>query len=80
MKETILAWLNANGSNEVKAKEIEYQTEVFVLEFINWLMLNCDIDKNDLMYWYYDKQLNKEVLRTNKELLKIFKDETNRTR
>ena len=36
MKEIILAWLNANATNEVKAEEIEYQCEKFVIDFATW--------------------------------------------
>ena len=36
MKHIILAWLEANASNEVKAKEIDYQLEKFIIEFLQW--------------------------------------------
>lgn len=36
MKHIILAWLEANASNEVKANEIEYQLEKFIIEFLQW--------------------------------------------
>jgi hypothetical protein len=36
MKHIILAWLNANASNEVKANEIDYQCEKFIIEFLQW--------------------------------------------
>lgn len=36
MKQIILAWLNANGTNEQKANEIDYQCEKFIIEFLQW--------------------------------------------
>ena len=36
MNDVILAWLNANATNEAKAKEIEYQCEKFTIEFASW--------------------------------------------
>ena len=36
MKHIILAWLEANASNEVKANEIDYQLEKFIIEFLQW--------------------------------------------
>jgi hypothetical protein len=36
MKNIILAWLNANATNEAKAKEIEYHCEKFTIEFCKW--------------------------------------------
>ena len=36
MKKIILAWLNANGTNEQKSLEIEYQCEKFTIEFCEW--------------------------------------------
>ncbi len=36
MKHIILAWLNANASNEVKANEIEYQYDKLCVEFAQW--------------------------------------------
>jgi hypothetical protein len=36
MKNIILAWLNANATNEQKALEIEYQCERFAMQFGEW--------------------------------------------
>jgi len=36
MKNIILAWLNANATNEAKAKEIEYHSDKFASEFACW--------------------------------------------
>jgi hypothetical protein len=37
MKQIILAWLNANGTNEQKANEIDYQCKNFTTDFAYWL-------------------------------------------
>ena len=60
MKDIILAWLNANATNEVKAKEIEYHCERFAMQFGEWY---SDV-KND-KYNYQIKGDN---------LIKEFKD------
>jgi hypothetical protein len=36
MKNIILAWLNANATNEAKANEIEYHCDKFASEFACW--------------------------------------------
>jgi hypothetical protein len=36
MKNIILAWLNANATNEAKANEIEYHVENYVLEVLEF--------------------------------------------
>ncbi len=36
MKNIILAWLNANATNEAKANEIEWQCEKFAMRFGEW--------------------------------------------
>jgi hypothetical protein len=36
MKNIILAWLNANATNEVKANEIEYHCNKLCVEFAQW--------------------------------------------
>lgn len=42
MKKIILAWLNANGTNEQKSLEIEYQCEKFTIEFCEWYEIFFD--------------------------------------
>jgi hypothetical protein len=60
MKQIILAWLNANGTNEQKSLEIEYQCEKFAIGFGEYLDSLTYQDMGEL---------------TIKELLEIYKKE-----
>lgn len=66
MKQIILAWLNANASNEAKAKEIEYHTEKFAIEFADW-MRGFRYDNAELYFRHATKELL-EIYKKEKEL------------
>jgi hypothetical protein len=66
MKNIILAWLNANATNEQKALEIEWQCEKFAMNFAEWYS-NVKSDK----YNYHTK---------GDYLLKEFKEQSNEYR
>ena len=58
MKNIILAWLNANATNEAKAKEIEYHCDKFASEFACWLFEDMEITKVKRLLKLF-KQYNK---------------------
>ena len=73
IKTKIIAWLQSNSSDEIKANEIKYILNEFSKDFCHWV--NCHYYYNASDYNYIAYFINSEKRYNISELLQMFEKE-----